>query len=101
LEAHNDYIDFLAETGIFFVPILLWLAVSTYKAGWKKLRHHSRLVRYTTLGALSGITAILIHSMADFSLHVPANAAMLALLAAIAVMAPQVRSRRNGWLASP
>jgi hypothetical protein len=38
-----------------------------------------------TLGAMSGITAILVHSMFDFNLHIPANAILFTILAAIVV----------------
>jgi fumarate reductase subunit D len=38
----------------------------------------------TKLAALLGCTGILIHSLSDFNLHIPANAALFYVLAAIA-----------------
>jgi len=36
------------------------------------------------LGALAGISAILVHSFVDFNLHIPANALLFTVLAALA-----------------
>jgi hypothetical protein len=46
-----------------------------------------------TLGGMGGITAILIHSIVDFNLHIPANAILFSVLAAL-VMAPPPRLKR-------
>jgi hypothetical protein len=61
------------------------MIVALYRKGFIKLKNPSRLVRGTTLGALSGITAILVHSISDFNLHIPANALLFAILAALVV----------------
>ena len=83
--AHNDYLHFVSETGLFLIPILIWMIIALYKKGFKKLKSSSRLVRATTLGALAGITAILFHSITDFNLHIPANAILFAILTALIV----------------
>ena len=85
--AHNDYLHFISETGLLLIPIIIWLTFALYKRGFEKMKNPSRLVRGTTLGAMTGITAILIHSIADFNLHIPANAILFTVLAAI-VAAP-------------
>ena len=84
-KAHNDYLHFTSETGLLLIPIIIWMIIAFYKRGFYKLRYPSRLVRGTTLGAMSGITAILVHSVSDFNLHIPANALLFAILAAIVV----------------
>jgi hypothetical protein len=61
------------------------MVIAFYKRGFYKLRYPSRLVRGTTLGAMSGITAILVHSVSDFNLHIPANALLFTVLVAIVV----------------
>ncbi len=86
--AHNDYLQFTAELGWFLPPLLLFIGFSLYRNGLQKLKNPSRLVRSTTLGALTGITAILCHSLVDFNLHVPANALLFTVLAAIALAPP-------------
>ena len=67
------------------MAILIWMIIALYKKGFNKLKNPSRLVRGTTLGAMSGVTAILIHSIFDFNLHIPANAILFTVLAAIVV----------------
>jgi len=83
--AHNDYLHFISETGLLLVPIFIWMTIALYKKGFKKLKNPSRLARGITLGAMSGVTAILVHSIFDFNLHIPANAILFTVLAAIVV----------------
>jgi O-antigen ligase len=85
--AHNDYLHFISEIGLVLVVIIIWMGISLYRKGFEKLKNPSRLVRATTLGAMTGITAILIHSIVDFNLHIPANAILFTILVAI-VIAP-------------
>ncbi len=72
--AHNDYLEYLAETGI-IGSILLWgailyLLVSVFLM-WKDRRHP--LARALGLGGIVALVNILIHSITDFNLHIPAN----------------------------
>jgi len=92
--AHNDYIHFTSEVGLPLVAIIVWMIIALYRKGFRKLKSPSRLVRGITLGAMSGITAILVHSISDFNLHIPANALLFTILAAI-VVAPLPRSSNS------
>ncbi len=83
--AHNDYLHFISEIGLLIVPIIIWMIFALYKKGFKKLKNRSRLARGITLGAMSGITAMLIHSINDFNLHIPSNALLFTVMAALAV----------------
>ncbi|MBN2062111.1 MAG: O-antigen ligase family protein [Deltaproteobacteria bacterium] len=85
--AHNDYLHFISETGLILIPIIIWMIIAVYRRGFHKLKNSSRFARGTTLGALTGITAILVHSIVDFNLHIPANAILFTILTAI-VAAP-------------
>ena len=51
-------------------------------------------MRATTLGAMTGITAILFHSITDFNLHIPANAILFTVLAALVVAPLPVKDER-------
>ena len=86
--AHNDYLHFVSETGLPVLVVMGWLTIVCYRFGFQKLTHPSRLVRGSTLGALSGISAILLYSVSDFNLHIPANAVLFSVLAAIVVAPP-------------
>lgn len=82
---HNDYLHFISEVGLLLIVVMLWMIISLFIYGFKKLNNPSRLVRGVTLGSMSGITAILVHSISDFNLHIPANAILFTVLAALVV----------------
>jgi len=82
---HNDYLQWISETGLILVPVIIWMIVALFRKGFKTLKNPSRLVRGITVGALSGITAILIHSFADFNLHIPANALLFTVLTSLVI----------------
>ena len=84
LHAHNDYLHFISETGILTVGIMLWLLVAAFRSGIQKIRATgSRLTLGICLGSLTGIVAIIGHSVVDFNLHVPANAILFTVLAGL------------------
>ena len=92
--AHNDYLHFISEAGLPLVVVMVWMIIALYRKGFRKLKSPSRLVRGITLGAMSGITAILVHSIGDFNLHIPANALLFTILAAlVAAPLPKISQR--------
>lgn len=84
-KAHNDYLEFTAELGLGFPVLLAWLLVLLYRQGWRQYRSADGYPALLTLGALTGITSILVHSLVDFNLQLPANALLFTVLAAMAV----------------
>lgn len=86
--AHNDYIQFIIEFGLLgCLPLALFLLLAlwcSFRALW---RGESVYRRGLGFGASMGIIALLIHSGSDFNLQIPANAATLIVLCAIAVLA--------------
>jgi len=91
--AHNDYLQAVCDVGLFLIPVAGWILTALFRRGFSKLKNPSRLVRGTTLGALSGIVAILVHSFVDFNLQIPANALLFTVLAAIVVSPPPEKDR--------
>jgi O-antigen ligase len=83
--AHNDYLHFASEVGLLLIAIIVWMIITLFIKGFEKMKNPSRLVRGVTIGAMSGITAILVHSISDFNLHIPANALLFTILCAIIV----------------
>jgi len=84
LHTHNDYLHSISETGILTAGIILWLIVAGFWSGIRKIRAtNSRLTLGITLGSLSGIAAITVHSVVDFNLHIMANAILLTVLAGL------------------
>ncbi|MBL4753649.1 MAG: O-antigen ligase family protein [Flavobacteriales bacterium] len=82
--AHNDYLEILTDQGIVgFVLLVSGLLLLLYKLlkPLGKTRH--RLSTGLLWGASSGISAILVHSLAEFNFQIPANAVYFFLLLAI------------------
>jgi O-antigen ligase len=91
--AHNDYLNTLADWGVIGAAILsvgcgllFWGILKT----WKFVRRESTEFGTRTgnraalvIGASTGLLAILIHSFTDFNMHIPANALLAVVLAAL------------------
>ncbi|GAA3535957.1 O-antigen ligase family protein [Zobellella aerophila] len=86
--AHNDFIQFAIEYGVIGT---LPLAAFMLLAFWHALRalwHRESWYRSGVgFAASMGLLALMIHSFTDFNLQIPANAATLVVLCAIAVLA--------------
>lgn len=81
--AHNDYLHFISETGILFIPVLIFTLFCFFRSGFEKLKSQSRQTKGFALGAMAAIFAILIHSFSDFNLNIPANAFVFTVIAGI------------------
>jgi O-antigen ligase len=87
--SHNDYAEGLAETGMIggmgglaFLVLLFW-------TGWKNLtadREPMNLAYHA--GALVACFGLLVHATVDFNFHIPSNALIFLLLAALATSMP-------------
>ncbi|EIJ41417.1 lipid A core-O-antigen ligase-like enyme [Beggiatoa alba B18LD] len=83
--AHNDYLEFATETGLIGLSILACIVLASLLATFLTLfRRRDPLCRGIALGVMMGILAMLIHSMVDFSLQIPANAATFIIFLALA-----------------
>lgn len=93
--AHNDYAQFLIEAGLPGCLILLALVLSTaVHAARVVLMRENRLRVGICFAVLMAMVAIAIHSVSDFNLQIPANAATFVILMAMAA-ACSARSRHH------
>lgn len=103
--AHDDYVEFIAETGVVGAAAIGWFLIALYRAGLRKAAtQQSRIIDATTLAALTSCTAIVAHSFWDFNLQIPANAALFFAfcgMAATRVTAPRVREQSSGGPPNP
>ncbi len=85
--AHNDYLELLAETGVVGGLCCLWfLGVVLLHAakGMTTLEESFDSVLNAT--GLVSCTGILVHSLVDFNLHIPANALLFLVSAHLATV---------------
>ncbi len=89
-EAHNDYLQVLVEMGALGFAIGLWFLVRMYYGAAEKLGNWaSNINGAMTLAAMLGCTGILVHSLVDFNLQVPSNAAFFYVLCTLSAMEPR------------
>lgn len=91
--AHNDYVEALAETGLAGgALIVLALAIFLRRAFSHLQERLRREAGWIQLGATVGCCGLLVHSLADFNLHIPANAAWFCVSLAVALSGSACRS---------
>ena len=97
-EAHNDYLQLLSEMGLLGVAVTIWFLIALYRRAFRKISNWmSEVSGAVTLACTLGFTGILVHSLFDFNLQVPANAALfyvLCSLAAAPALLQRTRKRR-------
>jgi hypothetical protein len=88
----------LVETGVTGFGLLVVFLIVVYRSGIRSIEHWRHDPRAgITIGALIGCTGLLIHSLSDFNLQVPANAALFFALTAIATTGESLgRHRLSG-----
>jgi O-Antigen ligase len=86
-EAHNDYVQLAAEGGLLLAIPALVAIVACVRGVRRRLAEDRRdPMRYwIRFGAATGLAAIAIQSAVEFSLQMPGNAVLFAVLCAIAL----------------
>lgn len=108
IRAHNDYLNSLADWGIAGTAVagLPWLLLGYGVARTlKQVRRDpgdlevKRSSRYSfVLGVTGGLIALLVHSVTDFNMHIPANA--MVAVAWMALLAGYSRYATDDWWTS-
>jgi len=102
--AHCDYLEVASELGL---PGATLLFGSIFWVMAQAVRQYQivqdRLDKAVILGCIGSIAAILVHSLADFNLYIPANALVFTIILAIAWSTAHSRTTPGsiGWLHSP
>jgi O-antigen ligase len=94
--AHNDYLELLADTGLAggiclfgFIALLAWRGSISLRAA------DSPACRALYSGALVACAGLSLHSLVDFNWHIPSNALLFLLLAAMA--SSRIARRRRSY----
>jgi O-antigen ligase len=91
--AHNDYVQITVETGVLGFALVCCFIVMFYRVALQRVANwRTDLISATTLAAIVGVTGILVHSLSDFNLQIPANAALFFALTAVATGHPSNRT---------
>lgn len=86
-QAHNEYLQTLADAGIAGFICIAGFIFLLFKRGLATIANAADGFRnYAATGALAGCFGIMIHSFFDFPLRTPSNAFFFLLLAAIATV---------------
>jgi O-antigen ligase len=103
-EAHNDYLQLMAEGGFLVgVPIAITIAVFI-RAVLQRFRcdRDDPELYWVRVGAVTGLLAIALQSLVEFSLQMPGIAALFVVVAAIALRAsPGNAAHRHRESAAP
>ncbi|HTH50864.1 MAG TPA: O-antigen ligase family protein, partial [Pyrinomonadaceae bacterium] len=94
-QAHNDYLQILADAGILGFVCLASFIYLLFSRGLAVLSKSHDERRYMTAGALAGCFGIMVHSFFDFPLRTPSNAFFFLLLVAIATIPIYGQQRRR------
>jgi len=95
-QAHNDYLQIVADCGIVGGLIALWFVILVFKNVARGLRAREPLVAALALASGAGIFGILVHSLFDFNLQIPSNALLFLVLVAVASSAAAIARASEG-----
>jgi len=94
--AHNDYLEYLSELGVIGMIMLmggiLFMAVSSFLI-WRTRKHPE--VKGLVLGGMVALICILIHSITDFNLQIPANMLLFSIVLSMTIVTAAYKYRRD------
>ncbi len=95
-EAHDDYLQLLAEMGLLGFGTMIWFVVVFYRGALRKIANWMFDVPgAVSLACMVSVTGLLVHSLFDFNLQIPANAALFYVLCTIGAGPRLLQKSRN------
>ncbi len=92
--AHNDYLEYLSELGVIGMILLLggifYMLINSFLV-WKTRKHPE--VKGLALGGIISVICILLHSITDFNLHIPANMILFSVVLSLTVVVTFYKKR--------
>lgn len=82
-EAHNDYLQILADAGVIGAMLALWFIWALFRAIARGVRAPDPLMAAIALGGGAGLFGLLVHSLFDFNLHLPSHAMLFLFLSMV------------------
>lgn len=98
VEAHNDFLQLAAEGGLLLgLPILAAIGLLSREV-WRRFRERADDAEtyWLRAGAVTGLCAIAVMEVFDFTLQMPGASAMFVVLCAVAIHRPHHLQRPKG-----
>ncbi len=95
-EAHNDYLELMASGGIVGVLLTFWFLLAFMRRARQVWTSSKGYRKAASLGALTALSGVAIHSLVDFGLHITINALVFTALIVIATI--NIKSTENAAL---
>lgn len=95
-QAHNDYLDIIASSGVIGGAIALWFMIAIIRTIKRGVGVRDPLSAGLALGCGAGIFGMLVHSLFDFNLQIPSNAMLFLILSAVVSRISQAVSAPAG-----
>lgn len=95
-QAHNDYLQIVADCGVVGGLIAIWFIVLLFRAVARGIRSSDPLYAGLALSSGAGIFGLLVHSVFDFNLQLPSNALLFLLLSAVASQIASTVANQEG-----
>lgn len=101
IEAHNDYLQLASEGGVLVgVPALVALGLFIREVRRRfRERRDDTMTSWLRAGAVTGLVAIAVQEVSDFTLQMPGAAALFVMLAAVAIHEPHHVAHRQALTA--
>jgi O-antigen ligase len=92
--AHNDYLQLAAEGGLLVGIPAIWVFVVLCRSIRRRFLEQTDDAEtyWIRIGAVTGLVAIALQEVVDFSLQIPGNALLFGVLCAIAIHSPSHRA---------
>ena len=91
-QAHNHYLQFAAEGGLFLIVPLACAAVLFGRAAARRLRGDQTAMMWVRTGAAAGLVGVAVQSIWETGLRLPANGLLFAALCAIVIYEDEPKS---------
>ena len=100
LEAHNDYLQIVAETGLIGFALIAWVFVRVVLRPFVRIASVAPTARVTFAALIAGSAAMMVHELCDFSLQIPSNALLFVVIVGLAnrlALAPDSKPMTSLW----
>ncbi|MEN9315997.1 MAG: hypothetical protein RIS35_2390 [Pseudomonadota bacterium] len=99
--AHNDFLEIAADTGLVGLALLLAIAAHAFWTAVRLIRERSNPVLHAAgFATVMSVTAMALHALVDFNLHIPANAITFCVMLALPWAAQRLRARERSEVPS-